>query len=100
MSDYKQTREAAGTITKRYENMLRDLTDEYVDNVTVASLMDSYDLIGLHTGLFSEPDKDEGGQEIEVDHDLLAAIEKVLGEVYMNKADFNAWMLTVKDKFK
>jgi hypothetical protein len=93
MSDYQLTRDAAGKVTTRYEKMLRDLTDEYADNVTVASLMDSYNL-------FSEPDKDEGGQEIEVDYDLLAAIEKVLGEVYMSKSDFNDWMLTVKDKFK
>lgn len=93
MSNYQLTRDAADKVTTRYEKMLRDLTDEYADNVTVASLMDSYNL-------FSKPDKDEGGQEIEVDHDLLAAIEKVLGEVYMGKADFNDWMLTVKDKFK
>ena len=87
MSDYQLTRDAAGNITTRYDKMLRDLTDEYADNVTVASLMDSYDL-------FSKPNTDEGGQEIEVDYDLLAAIEKVLGEVYMSKSDFNDWMLT------
>ena len=87
MSDYQLTRDAAGKVTTRYEKMLRDLADEFVDNVTVASLMDSYDL-------FSKPDKDEGGCEIEVDYDLLAAIEKVLGEVYMSKSDFNVWMLT------
>ena len=91
MSDYQLTRDAAGKVTTRYEKMLRDLTDEYADNVTVASLMDSYDL-------FSQPNTDEGGHEIEVDHDLLAAIEKVLGEVYMGKSDFNDWMLTVKKR--
>lgn len=93
MSSYNQTRDAAGKVTTRYEKMLRNLTDDYMDDITVVSLMDSYNL-------FSEPDKDEGGQEIEVDYDLLAAIEKVLGEVYMSKSDFNDWMLTVKDKFK
>ena len=91
MSDYQLTRDAAGNITTRYDKMLRDLTDEYADNVTVASLMDSYDL-------FSKPNTDEGGQAIEVDYDLLAAIEKVLGEVYMSKSDFNDWMLTVKQR--
>ena len=93
MSDYQLTRDAAGKITTRYEKMLRDLTDEYVDDVVIVSLMDSYNL-------FSQPSTDEGGQEIEVDHDLLAAIEKVLGDVYMRKSDFNDWMLTVKDKFE
>lgn len=87
MSDYQLTRDAAGKVTTLYEKMLRDLTDEYADNVTVASLMDSYNL-------FSQPNTDEGGQEIEVDYDLLAAIEKVLGDVYMRKSDFNDWMLT------
>ena len=91
MSDYNQTRDAAATITTRYEKMLRNLSDDYIDDITVASLMESY-------SLFSEPDKDEGGQEIEVDYDLLAAIEKVLGEVYMSKSDFNDWMLTVKQR--
>jgi hypothetical protein len=91
MSDYKTTRDAAGTITTRYERMLRNLSDDYIDDITVVSLMDSYDL-------FSKPDTDEGGQEIEVDYDLLAAIEKVLGEVYLSKSDFNDWMLTVKGK--
>ena len=91
MSDYQLTRDAAGNIITRYEKMLRDLTDEYVDDVVIVSLMDSYNL-------FSKPDKDEGGQEIEVDHDLLAAIEKVLGDVYMRKSDFNDWVLTREQK--
>ena len=87
MSDYNQTRDAAGIIITRYGKVIRNLTDDYRDDITVASLMESYNL-------FSKPDKDEGGQEIEVDYDLLAAIEKVFGEVYMSKSDFNAWMLT------
>lgn len=93
MSDYKLTRDAAGKVTTRYEKMLRDLTDEYVDDVVIVSLMDSY-------SLFSQPNTDEGGQEIEVDYDILAAIEKVLGEVYMNKADFNDWMLTKESNYE
>ena len=85
MSDYKQTRDAAGIITTRFDRMLRNLRDDYEDEITVVSLMRYYDLC-------CEPNKDEGGWEIEPDTTILEAIERVL-EDFMCKADYNAWML-------
>ena len=90
MSDYKQTRDAAGIITTRFDRMLRNLRDDYEDEITVVSLMRYYDLC-------CEPNKDEGGWEIDLDITILEAIERVL-EDYMNAADYNAWILSVKGK--
>ena len=86
MSDYNTTRDAANVITTHYEKMLRNLSEDYQDEMVVVSLMNHYSLC-------SEPDKDEGGWEIEVDDTILSAIERVL-EDYMNTSDYNAWMLT------
>jgi len=77
MTDYNTTRDAAGTVTARYERMLRSLSDDYQDEMVVVSLMNHYQLC-------SDPDDT-----------VLVAIERVL-EDYMNQADFNAWMLTRK----
>ena len=90
MTDYKQTRDAAGIITTRFDRMLRNLRDDYEDEITVVSLMRYYDLC-------CEPNKDEGGWEIDLDITILEAIERVL-EDYMNVADYNAWILSVKGK--
>lgn len=84
MSDYKQTRDAAGIITTRFDRMLRNLRDDYEDEITVVSLMRYYDLC-------CEPNKDEGGHEIDLDTTILEAIERVL-EDYMCKADYSAWL--------
>jgi len=85
MSDYQQTRDAAGVITSRFDKMLQSLSDDYLDDMVVVSLMKYYDLC-------CEPNKDEGGWEIDLDTTILEAIERVL-EDYMCTADYNAWML-------
>mgnify|MGYP000533667828 CR=1 FL=1 len=90
MSDYKQTRDAAGIITTRFDRMLRNLSEDYGDEITVVSLMRYYDLC-------CKPNKDEGGWEIDLDLSILEAIERVL-EDYLNEADYNAWILSVKEK--
>ena len=75
MGDYKQTRDAAGTVTSRFDKMLRNLTDDYEDEIVVVSLMRYYDLC---------LDNNDGS--------ILEAIERVL-EDYMCTADYDAWML-------
>jgi len=85
MSDYNTTRDAANVITTHYEKMLRNLSEDYQDEMVVVSLMNHYSLC-------SEPNTDEGG---DVDDTILPAIERVL-EDYMNTSDYNAWMLTRK----
>ena len=97
MTDYKQTRDAAGIITSRYSKMLQSLSDydgrfseDFEDEITVVSLMRYYDLC-------CKPNKDEGGHEIDQDITILEAIERVL-EDYLSAADYNAWILSVKGK--
>jgi len=80
MTDYKTTRDAAGTITTRYEKMLRSLSEDYEDEMVVVSLMKHYNLCIDNN-----------------DKTILEAIERVL-EDYMSHSDFNDWMLTAKDK--
>ena len=75
MSDYKQTRDAAGIITSRFDKMLQNLTDDYEDEMVVVSLMKYYNLC---------LDND--------DPTILEAIERVL-EDYMCAADYSAWLL-------
>jgi len=88
MSDYNTTRDAANVITTRYEKMLRNLSEDYQDEMVVVSLMNHYSLC-------SEPDTDEGVLKGEVDDTILSAIERVL-EDYMSTSDYTAWMLTRK----
>lgn len=92
MSDYNVTRTIAGKITDRFSNMLRELEDDYEEEVVVVSLM-------KYHALRSKPIKIDNtrGEYIDPDEDLLWAIERVLAD-YMTSADFNAWMLTVKNK--
>ena len=87
MSDYQLTRDAAGKITTRFDKMLRNLADDYEDEIVVVALMKYYDLC-------CEPNKDEGGELIDLDTSILEAIERVL-EDFMNASDYNAWMLSV-----
>lgn len=88
MSDYKQTRDAAGIITSRFSNMLKNLQDDYEDEIVVVSLMKYYEMC-------AKPDKIDNtvGEYIDPDEDLLWAIERVLQD-YMVSRDFNDWMLT------
>ena len=78
MSGYKQTRDAAGVITSRFDKMLRNLSDDYEDEIVVVSLMRYYSLC-LNNN----------------DDSILEAIERVL-EDYMCTADYSDWLLTRK----
>ena len=89
-TDYNVTRSAANKITDRFSNMLRDLEDDFEEEIVVVSLMKYYNLCSV-------PVKDEGGMDMGVDEDLLWAIERILQD-FMSTSDFNAWMLSVKDK--
>jgi len=90
MSDYTVTRRVATKITDRFSRMLRDLEDDFEEEVVVVSLMRYYNLCSVSV-------KDEGGMDMGVDEDLLWAIERILQD-FMSTSDFNAWMLSVKDK--
>ena len=88
MSDYNQTRNAAGIITSRFANMLKSLQDDYEDEIVVVSLMNYYELC-------AKPDKIDNteGEYIDPDTDLLWAIERVLAD-FMTSKDFNDWKHT------
>ena len=90
MSDYNVTRSAANKITDRFSRMLHDMEDDFEEEIVVCSLMKYYNLCSV-------PVKDEGGMDMGVDEDLLWAIERILQD-FMSTSDFNAWMLSVKDK--
>ena len=82
MSDYKTTRDAAGTVIARYERMLRNLSEDPQDEMVIMSLMNHYSLC---------VDND--------DDTILVAIERVL-EDYMPPSHFRDWRLALKDKEK
>jgi len=73
MSDYKQTRDAAGKITSRFSTTLKNLQDELAkDEIVVVSLMQYYEICD------------------ENDKDLIWAIERILSD-YMSPQDFRSW---------
>ena len=86
MTDYNVTRRVATKITDRFSEMLRNLEDDFEEEIVVATPMRYYNLCCI-------PNKDEGGQVIDPDEDLLWAIERVLQE-FMSTADFDAWVLS------
>ena len=88
MSDYKQTRDAAGIITSRFSNMLKNLQEDYEEEIVVVSLMKYYEMC-------AKPDKIDNTRDeyIDPDEDLLWAIERVLQD-YMPSRDFNDWLMT------
>lgn len=88
MSDYNQTRDAAGNITSRFSKMLKNLQDDYEDEIVVVSLMNYYEMC-------AKPNKidNTAGEFIDPDEDLLWAIERVLQD-YMQSEDFNDWLMT------
>lgn len=90
MSDYNVTRDAANQVTERFSRMLRDLEDDFEEEIVVCSLMKYYSLCSV-------PSEDEDGMDMGVDEDLLWAIERILQD-FMATPDFNDWMITVKDK--
>ena len=85
MTDYNVTRRVATKITDRFSDMLRNLEDDFEDEIVVMSLMQYYNLCCI-------PNKDEGGQLIDPDEDLLWAIERVLQD-FMSTADFYDWVM-------
>jgi hypothetical protein len=86
MSDYQLTRDAAGNIITRYAAMIRNISDDFVDDVVTVSLMAYYNQCLM-------PDKDEDGQDIDLDTTILEAIERVLKD-YLSASDFKAWLFT------
>ena len=90
MSDYNVTRSAANQVTDRFSRMLRDLEDDFEEEIVVCGLM-------KYHSLCSVPVKDESGMDMGVDEDLLWAIERILQD-FMATPHFNDWMLTVKGK--
>jgi len=87
MSDYKQTRDVSGRVVSRFSTMLKNLQDDYEEEIVVVSLMQYYDMC-------AKPDKiDNSSDVIEPDEDLLWAIERVLAD-YMTSSDFSSWLLT------
>jgi len=86
MSDYTVTRRVATKITDRFSSMLRDLEDDFEEEIVVVSLMRYYNLCSVSV-------KDEGGMDMGVDEDLLWAIERILQD-FMSTSDFNSWLMT------
>ena len=87
MSDYKQTRDVSGRVVSRFSTMLKNLQDDYEDEIVVVSLMRYYDMC-------AKPDKiDNSSDVVDPDEDLLWAIERVLAD-YMTSSDFSSWLLT------
>jgi hypothetical protein len=84
MTEYVATK-----ITDRFSSMLRNLEDDFEEEIVVCCLMKYYNLCSV-------PVKDEGGMDMGVDEDLLWAIERILQD-FMSTSDFNAWMLSVKE---
>ena len=84
MSDYNITRRVATKITDRFSTMLRNLEDDFEEEIVVCSLMKYYRLCSV-------PVTDEGGMDMGVDEDLLWAIERVLQD-FMSTADFDSWV--------
>jgi hypothetical protein len=74
MTDYNVTRDIAGKINDRFSTMLKNLKDDFEDDIVVVSLMESYEMV----------DEDE-------DEDLSWAIEKVLA-FYMTSSEYNLWL--------
>ena len=89
-TDYNVTRSAAAKVTDKFSRMLRDLEDDFEEEIVVRSLMKYYKLCSV-------PVTDEGGMDMGVEEDLLWAIECILLE-YMSPSDFKEWLLAVKDK--
>jgi len=86
MTDYNVTRDVAGRITDRFSTMLKNLQDDYEQEIVVISLMEYYDMC-------SKPDKIDNtvDEYIEPDEDLLWAIDRVLQD-YMTSSEYNLWL--------
>ena len=80
--------DATGKVTDRFSKMLRGLRDDIEDGIVVVALMDYYELC-------NKPDKDEGGDLIDPDKELLWAIDRVLQD-FMTSTDYNSWVSVTK----
>jgi len=74
MTNYDETRKASSRIAERFSQTLRNLKDDFEDDIVVVSLMESYEMV----------DEDE-------DEDLLWAIDRVLA-FYMTSSEYNLWL--------
>jgi len=74
MTDYNETRKASSKMAERFSQTLRNLKDDFEDDIVVVSLMESYKMV----------DEDE-------DEDLLWAIDKVLA-FYLTSSEYNLWL--------
>jgi len=74
MTNYDETRKASSRIAERFSQTLRNLKDDFEDDIAIVSLMESYEMV----------DEDE-------DEDLLCAIDKVLA-FYMTSSEYNLWL--------
>lgn len=78
MSDYNQTRTVSGEIVSRFASLLKNLEDDYEEEIVVAVLMKHYKLAREYSGN---------------DEDLLWAIERVISE-FMHTEEFDGWLKT------
>lgn len=67
-----------------------ELTDLQIEGVVVADLQESHKLVRV-------ADKDEGGYPLDVDEELLHAIEVVL-KFYMTASSYRKWQEEVLDE--
>jgi len=74
MTNYSKTRQSSTKIAERFAKTLRNLKDDFEEDIVVVSLMEAYDMV----------DKDE-------DEELLRAIERVL-EFYMPHSNYQQWL--------
>jgi len=74
MTNYDETRKASSRIAERFSQALRNLKDDFEDDIVVISLMESYKMV----------------EEYE-DEDLLWAMDRVL-EFYMEFSDYKLWL--------
>jgi len=88
MTDYNQIKNAEGMITSRFSKMLKNLQDDYEDEIVVVSLMNYYEMCAK-----SDKIDNTVNEYIDPDEDLLWAIERVLQD-FMTSKDFNYWLHT------
>ena len=75
MSDYNQTRTVSGEVVSRFANMLRNLEDDFEEEIVVNCLV-------KYHRMCSKPDKP--------DEDLLWAIERILQD-FMTTSQYSEW---------
>lgn len=85
-NDYTITRRVAGKVVSRFSDMLREIEDDYEEEIVVCTLLSYY-------AYRSRPEKiDNSSDVIPPDEDLLWAIDRVLQD-FMVSSDYNSWVL-------